>query len=261
MLPGQTRRDALLGLAGMLGPAAARAATLRLCTEDFPPMNFRDRDGQPRGWNVDVVSAIVEQASLATEFLWLPWARALQTARQEPDCGLFPVTRTPERDPWFTWIGTISEPAGGFLVRADSPLRPQRLEDLHGLRIGVVNQDIRFDWLLREGFKPGRELDVALAHRSNLRKLLLGRIDCWPVNLALARQLANEEGPDTLGRLRLALPIDSAALSAGRWRGNWLALHPEAPRDWVERLGRAHEVCLHAGVMERARQTWQGEWP
>jgi polar amino acid transport system substrate-binding protein len=254
------RRSLLLGLSAWPVGSRARQEGLTLYTENFPPMNFTAPGGALFGWNVDVVQDILDRADLPARIEPLPWARALLMARQTPQSGLFPVTRTTERDAWFRWIGMISEPQGGIVVLRDSRWQPQRLEDLHGLRIGVVHNDIRHDWLLREGFAPGRELDMAPSHVSNLRKLLYGRIDCWPVNLALARYLALQEGADVLPRLRLALPIDSAALSAGLWRGNWLALHPQAPPAWVAALTQAHAASLKAGVMEQARRKWQGDW-
>jgi polar amino acid transport system substrate-binding protein len=185
--------------------------------------------GQLQGWNVDVVRDVFERAGLEPDFQVQPMARALLTAKQQADCGCFPVVRSVEREDWFHWVGVISSQVGGFLALRDNPLQAQSLDDLRGRRIGVLNHDIRMEWLLRERFRMGAELELAPSQEANLRKLLVGRIDVWPIGLATARYLAEREGPDVLSRLRMVWRIPKGAIGGSAFTGNWLVLNPGVP--------------------------------
>jgi polar amino acid transport system substrate-binding protein len=57
-----------------------RAQDIMIVTEEFPPYNYSD-NGRAQGLSSEVVQAVLAQAGLAAEFLFLPWARAYLTAQ------------------------------------------------------------------------------------------------------------------------------------------------------------------------------------
>ncbi|MGG2395675.1 substrate-binding periplasmic protein [Pseudomonas sp. SH1-B] len=81
-------------------------AELRLLTEEAPPMSFM-RDGEPSGFSVEVVRALMARTGDGGQIELLPWTRALHLAQQQADIALFSTVRTPERENKFLWVGPI----------------------------------------------------------------------------------------------------------------------------------------------------------
>nr|WP_313402481.1 transporter substrate-binding domain-containing protein [Pseudomonas sp.] len=82
------------------------AAQLRLLTEDAPPMSFM-RDGEPSGFSIEVVRALLARTGDRGQIEMVPWTRALHLAQQDEDIALFSTVRTPEREGKFHWVGPI----------------------------------------------------------------------------------------------------------------------------------------------------------
>jgi len=85
---------------------ASAEAQLRLLTEDAPPMSFI-RDGEPSGFAIEVVRALLARTGDTGQIELMPWTRALYLAQQDEDIALFSTVRTPEREDKFHWVGPI----------------------------------------------------------------------------------------------------------------------------------------------------------
>lgn len=97
------RRWLCLALLALCAPAAAE---LRLLTEEAPPMSFT-RDGEPSGFSVEVVRALLARTGDSGKIEVLPWTRAFHLAQQAADTALFSTVRTPVREDRFHWVGPI----------------------------------------------------------------------------------------------------------------------------------------------------------
>lgn len=96
--------------------AGAAEPTLRLYTEDYPPITF-ERDGHASGLGSEVVEEIQRRVHSDAKVEVVPWARGYRYALTEPNIGLFATTRTSEREPLFKWVGPISATTGQFYTR------------------------------------------------------------------------------------------------------------------------------------------------
>ena len=85
---------------------ATADAQLRLLTEDAPPMSFL-REGEPSGFSIEVVRALLARTGDSGQIELMPWTRALHLAQQDEDVALFSTVRTPERENRFQWVGPI----------------------------------------------------------------------------------------------------------------------------------------------------------
>ena len=90
----------------LLALCAPVAAELRLLTEEVPPMSFT-RDGEPSGFSVEVVRALLARTGDSGKIEVLPWTRAFHLAQQAADTALFSTVRTPVREDRFHWVGPI----------------------------------------------------------------------------------------------------------------------------------------------------------
>ncbi|UFQ98285.1 substrate-binding periplasmic protein [Pseudomonas wenzhouensis] len=103
MMGRHLRRWLCLALLALCAPAAAE---LRLLTEEAPPMSFT-RDGEPSGFSVEVVRALLARTGDSGKIEVLPWTRAFHLAQQAADTALFSTVRTPVREDRFHWVGPI----------------------------------------------------------------------------------------------------------------------------------------------------------
>lgn len=90
----------------LLALCAPVADELRLLTEEAPPMSFT-RDGEPSGFSVEVVRALLARTGDSGKIEVLPWTRAFHLAQQAADTALFSTVRTPVREDRFHWVGPI----------------------------------------------------------------------------------------------------------------------------------------------------------
>jgi hypothetical protein len=74
-----------------------RAQDIMIVTEEFPPYNYSD-NGRAQGLSSEVVQAVLAQAGLTAEFLFLPWARAYLTAQNTKNTLIFSIGQIPERE-------------------------------------------------------------------------------------------------------------------------------------------------------------------
>jgi len=108
------------------------------------PISFKDADGAPRGYSVDLCRRIVAgvQRALELDALEVAWIEgntprriaAVANAEADLECGTTTMTLARQRRVDFANVVFVE--SGGVLVRADSGIRA--LEDLGGKTLGVI---------------------------------------------------------------------------------------------------------------------------
>jgi polar amino acid transport system substrate-binding protein len=233
---------ALACLAGGLRGAGAAEPLLSAFTENLPPLNYLDETG-PQGFSVELLRMMAAQAGLKLQLQVLPWVRAVQAAETTPGSVLFSLTRTPEREAQFAWVGPISaRRIVVYKLASRSDLNLTELRQLNGARIGVVRESATARQLLAEGFKPGEELEFGLDDATNVRKLLAGRMEyVMLLDWAAAWNLR-----------QLKLPYDSfqAVLDYDTSKSYWYGLRPDTDPALLRRLQAALDTLKRDGRYE-----------
>jgi len=233
------------------------AVKLRVLAEPFPPLQYADAAGRVRGSAHAILKAALDGVATqlpldvdATEFV--PLRRALQMASGHPSVIALSVARTPEREPNFRWLGTVS-PYELWLYRYRRPSQPP----LHGiaqlkgkgLRFGVQADSNFHEWLLRQGFAVAPDnsvIDPVPHNEMNFDKARAGRIDLFAhPEVSFAYRAAQHH-------LRVAdfekiLRIDE--LSTPLWAVTGLQTDARLVNLLTQQLRRMHE----AGQAERLR--------
>ena len=157
--------------------AAAGAEELVAFTESLPPLNYAE-NGEARGFSSELLKAMAADAGLTLHMQVLPWQRSVQEASRRADSVLFSLTRTPERETQYRWVGPIS-PRRILVYRLShrTEVRPTSLKQLNGWRLGVSRDSAAAKQLIADGLRPDTELELGLDDATNLRKLLAGRMD------------------------------------------------------------------------------------
>ena len=160
----------------LLSPGLVHAASLRILTEDLPPLNYV-RDGVLLGPSVEMVKEIQRRIGSTEEIKVYPWARAYQIALEEENVVLFGVSHTPPRENKFKWVGPLATKRDILVARKGAKLVINSLEDAKQVgRIGVLRDDTKEEFLEAHGFT---NLEPVSDERKNAQKLVLGRIDLW----------------------------------------------------------------------------------
>ncbi len=233
------------------GSSNVDAGGLRVLTEEVPPLSY-SRDGETRGYAVDLVAAVLRDAGLSEDIDIQPWARAWQTAVQQPDVLLFSVARTAEREDMFEWIGRISpREIRVYSLRERRDIQIHELADLRQYRVGVVAGTAALQLLHRKlGTLP--YLDITQSHAANVRKLFLGRIDVVvALDLSVIHHV-RESGasPESLQSLLILDAEHPLYLVLSRNSDPQLAPRLRAAFDRVqrsglpERLRRQYHMCI-----------------
>lgn len=247
------RRALVLAATGMGASASllagrARTLTLPAFTENLPPISYSEA-GEVRGFATELLRMMAEQAGITLSIEVMPWQRALQSAQAQPGSILYAVTRTPERESQFLWIGPISaRRIVIYKLASRKDLGTPDLRRLGSARIGVVRESAAARQLVSEGLRPGVELDLALDDENNLRKLLAGRMDYLVMlDWAAAWRLRKAELPYTT--LQPVLDYDSS-------KSYWFGLHPDTDPELLRRLQAAFESVRRDGRYEELRRQY-----
>lgn len=156
-------------------PSASSGSSLRLITEEFPPVSFTD-NGVPRGLAVEVVQTIQQRLGQSLPIEFLPWARGMREAQDSQPTALFATARTPDRERLFHWVGPIVQFYSAFYALAGRAPQVQSLADARRVsQVLVVRDWYTAEQLQGEGFQnlqmvndPVQGLRMLLAHRAPL---------------------------------------------------------------------------------------------
>ena len=217
-------------------------------TENLPPLNFQD-EGGPQGFSVELLRLMAAGAGLALELEVLPWQRAVQRAEAQPASVLFSLTRTPEREAQFQWVGPIAQRRILIYRLASRPdLKLAQLADLGDARIGVVRDSAADKQLQAAGLKPGVHLEHGLDDATNLRKLLAGRMAYIT--------LLDWAAAWNLRQLKLPYATLQPVLEQDATRSYWFGLRPDTDSALLKRLQAELNALKRDGRYERMRQRY-----
>lgn len=216
-------RIGLLALVLLAAPAAQAAQRLILVTEEYPPYNMTDGAGKIVGVSTGIVSALMAEVGYAYDIQMVPWARAIVMASSHPDTCVFSMSRTPEREATYKWIGPLVYNDWTLFAR-EGTAKPLRIEDVGKASIGTYQGDAIVAYLEARGFN----LDVASSDDLNPKKLMHARIDYWATGRLIGEYRLRQQG------IRGIVPV----LNFNRTE-MYLACHKSLPDDEVQRLNRA----------------------
>ncbi len=105
------------------------------------------------GYASDLVRALLAEIGYSADIRVVPWPRLMISLESEANVLGFNMTRTPEREEHFHWIGEIRPvkfQLWGLRERRDE--LPSTLEDAQDLRISAFRNDVVEQYLLGKGF-------------------------------------------------------------------------------------------------------------
>jgi len=228
----------------------ARAETLKVLTEEFPPYNYTE-NGKITGFSTEVVRAALQAAKLDGDFQSLPWARAYETAQATDNVLIYSIGRTPQREKLFKWVGVIAPTHYYLFSLPQRRLKFDRLEQAMDFQVATVNEDVGEQFLVAKGFAKGKNLQSSIKYELNYEKLKRGRVDLWIMTELVAVYLARQAGDDPAKSL-----ARSYAISDLGSEGYYMAFSHNTPNALVERLGKGLATIKSNGTYDALKKKW-----
>ena len=227
----------------LLGTTAASAWDLTIYCEYPPPEGVTI--GSKGGLIYDQVWELMRRTDIEEPIQTVSWKRGYAEATSEPNIGLFPTTRTKEREELFHWVGPILRVTWVFYAHADSGITITSLEDAKAVRsIGTYANDSKEQWLRAQGFT---NLESIMENLTNLKKLYDRRLDLMVGSPSVTDQWPEREGYDP-SKFVEAYTFKTVDL--------YLALSKGTSMDTVWALEKAFKEMLDDGSIPSLYKKW-----
>ncbi len=141
---------------------------------NYPPFEFMDEEGNPGGFNVELLEAVARTAGLEVEFRLGPWEEVLG-AFKSGEIDVLPMFRSEERAAFAAFSEPHAELSHELFVRKGGG-KLSGLEELVGKKVIVQQGAYAHDHLLLAGLEA--ELILTLTEPEAIRLLASGEGDC-----------------------------------------------------------------------------------
>jgi len=161
--------------ADLLQTVKARG-TLKVAMEGvYPPFNFKEKNGELAGYDVDVARLVASKLGVKPEFITSEWASILAgLASNKYDVIISQVGINPKREQAFDFSTPYIYSSPMLIVRKDDKNNWTSLEQLKGKRVGAGQGSV---YEMQAKAVPGVEVKGYPGSSEQLQDLALGRID------------------------------------------------------------------------------------
>jgi ABC-type amino acid transport substrate-binding protein len=223
--------------------AAQTVDDLTLITEEFAPLNF-EADGKLQGISVDVMVEMLKLAGskkLREDIKLQPWARGYKTVQEEKNTVLFAMTRTPERENLFKWVGPIMPSNVVLIAKKDKGIKINSVEDIKKYQtIGVVREDVGEQMLLQVGV-PEQFIHRTNNPQSAVQMLQHDRIEMWAYGRISAFWYLKQFGSN---------PNDYEEVYTLKNSDQYFAFHKDTDDQVIAQLQKAFEDLKASGRLQ-----------
>ncbi len=217
-------------------------------TEEYPPYNFHDPEGNLQGISVEILLRVMEHMEISfstDDILVLPWARAYKEAQHNPKAALFTMNYSQDRAEQFNFVGPISASTISIFTTSKH-IDLNNIEQLSTLNVGVVRNDIGEQLLDKYGLKASAKVKLPTSLET-IRMLLLNRVDA----IALEENIAKYEFR------RLGVDEDSyRVLHIIEQSSTHFAFNKNVPMSFVNEFSIAFNALQNQGVVQEIQDKY-----
>ena len=161
-------------LVGLLSMAGAPAHAVEILTGNIPP--FSIENGERPGFVREIVAEMAKLVGVEANVTYMNWPQAQELAKTQADTLVYPLARTPAREPHYVWIQKLLDMDVLFATAVGRPPVASEAEAKSLPRIGVREGSPMVKDLQDRGFA---NLVIVKSPDENARALVAGRIDAW----------------------------------------------------------------------------------
>lgn len=159
---------------------SANANPLRIVSADFDPYSYAVGNGGA-GAMYEIVQELAHRVGQSKKIEFMPWARAQAEVQANPDMGILPLARVPERETLYTWLVPVLDDPYVFFAKKNSKVNISTIAAAKHLRIGTFAGSLAEVLLRKLGFDNFQSVTTDV---QNVQMLKLDRIDVWVAPLS-----------------------------------------------------------------------------
>lgn len=183
----------------LFSQALFAAQTIRISTGHWPP--YLNEASPDNGFLAEIIRESFANEGIEVEFSFLPWSRALAMVKTEKYQASAVWSCTASRSPDFLYSAQILPYQYVFYHRSEDDFDWDSLAGLGGEKIGLT-QDYSYGETLRGAIESGLvRADVTTSDLANFKKLLLGRIDLFPMDPVVGEAMIRNQFASQASRL------------------------------------------------------------
>ena len=224
--------------------AARKLEAMDWYSEEYPPYNFKGKDGLPTGMAVDILMAAFKKIGVsvvAADIRIVPWNRSYKYIQNKSGTALFSMTYTPEREKIMKFVGPVIPSNVSVIAPKKNKISARSVADLSKLKIGVVRDDIG-DQLIRKAALS----DDAIVRKNSLKQLLYllgtGRVDAVAYATGVFSHAVKKSGGGS-GRYKEVLVLKKGQLG--------YAFHKSTADDVLAPLQKAVDALRADGTIDK----------
>lgn len=213
-------------------PGSMPPGKVIIFTEDNPPQNFKDQDGNLNGSSVEIVEAIMDEIGITEHIELTNWTNAYYQILHIPNTMTFSTLRSESRENVFNWVGPVCRKSYSFFVKVDASFQINSLGDAKQLgSVGTMTGWSSENQLVEQGFT---NVVTWATPTEVFKKLIDGEIDAAVLNDISIKQLAEDAGVETnvvrtdfvlsSGETYLAFSIDTDDKYIQDWKNAYQAI-------------------------------------
>lgn len=216
----------------------ASVAEVTVMTENYPPFNYTNSNGQLTGFSTEIIMEIQKRLGYGNPPEELPWSRGYALVQKKPNHALYSMTRNEAREKLFKWVGPLVPNKSVLWGLADKEYNIKSIEDAKQYTIGTYKDDAD-EIMLKEmgGFKTQSVVKDEL----NLKKLLAGKIDLWiggdPSNFIKAKEAGVAD------KIKRVFIVSETQM--------YLAFNPETPDEEVAKWQATLDQLKEGGFYQK----------
>lgn len=225
---------------------------LKIYTEESPPINFLNTNGEIDGYSTEIVREIQKRIGDTSTIELLPWNRAYNLAikKNNPNVALYSTSFSEERRNLFHWVGPLFDNTWTFYALASKEILINSFEDAKKVnKIGTYASDIREQFLYEQGFQ-----NIASFRNSetNIHALLSGRIDLWLTSNIGFNSIAKKEKVD---------PMLFKEIYTVKNNGLYIVFSLDTSKVIVDKWSKAYEEMRNDGTLKKIGEKWGIPFP
>ncbi|MEH6446264.1 MAG: ABC transporter substrate-binding protein [Oceanospirillaceae bacterium] len=180
----------------------AGTTQLQIATQHFPPLQSRELNGQS-GYVHQLMQEAIKRVNKIypiniKSYNFLPWKRALIRAKSMPNVLFYSLSRTPQRESQYQWLGKVSIYQKSLFKLKSKRFDVTSLKQLKtkNLRLSVQNGGATHSYLDNLGLELNKDFRTYIKYPQGIKQLFSDRVDLIPLNPLTAKNSACKLGLD-----------------------------------------------------------------
>jgi len=172
---------ALINAAFAFGAAFTQANEsnkMIVVTEEWPPYNYTNLDGNVVGISTEMVEQTLTNSNIPYTINSYPWVRSYELALSKPNVLLYSTVRIPEREQFFHWVCPLHlVEYSVFKLASRKDIVINSLNDLKKYSTGITRGTFLDSFFEREKLTYGVHLQVSSNNQVSFQNLINERVD------------------------------------------------------------------------------------